>query len=428
MKRQKEKSYELETQLAQIGNRSETETGTVSTPVFFSTAYRHGGLGQSTGYEYTRTGNPTRDVLERTIADLEKGDQGFACSSGMAAIQLVLSLFEQGDEIIVGQDLYGGTYRLFEHLRQCYGIVFHYVDIREPEAFTTALSSHTKAIFIETPTNPLMHQADLAALSAIAQAHKLTFIVDNTLNTPLRQQPIRSGADIVIHSATKYLGGHNDVLAGLIVAKGADLCERLATLHNAIGSTLSSLDAWLLMRGMKTLALRLEKQETNAQRVVAYLKAHEYVDDVFYPEIGGLASFRIKKEEAVGPLLRHLQLITFAESLGGVETFITYPATQTHADIPADIRIKNGVCNRLLRISVGIEQSTDIIDDLDQALTQAIADTQAIANTQAIEDTKVIADSQAINQTQNKMAHSPSVQSDVKASGTASTKGVSIDE
>lgn len=361
----------LETKLAQIGNRSETATGTVNPPVYFSTAYRHEGIGESSGYDYIRTGNPTRAILERTIAELEGGDEGFACSSGMAAILTVLSLFQTGDEWIVTKDLYGGTYRLLEQSAKKWGLTIRYVPTDKPEELHQAITEQTKAIFIETPTNPLMEQMDMKEAAKIAHENKLLLIVDNTFYTPYIQQPIKDGADIVIHSATKYLGGHNDVLAGLVVAKGKELCEALAFYHNGNGAVLSPFDSWLLMRGMKTLALRMEKHEKNAKKIVQYLKEHECVTDVLYPGRGGMLSFRVRDEALVNPFLKNIKLITFAESLGGVESFITYPATQTHADIPEEIRLETGVCNRLLRFSVGIENPQDLIEDIEQALKLA---------------------------------------------------------
>jgi cystathionine gamma-synthase len=362
--------YKIDTKLAQIGNRSETVTGTVNPPVYFSTAYRHEGIGQSTGFDYTRTGNPTRQILEKTIADLEGGDRGFACSSGMAAIFTILSLFESGDEWLVSEDLYGGTYRLLERGYKKWGLNTKYVNTSDLDEIENNISPQTKAIFIETPTNPLMQESDIAAVSEIAKKHGLLLIVDNTFYTPLLQQPIKLGADIVMHSATKYLGGHNDVLAGLIVAKGEKLCEDLFLYHNGAGAVLSPFDSWLLMRGMKTLSLRMERHEKNAKYIVHYLSTHEAITDVLYPGKGGMVSFRLKDEKWVNPFLQSMNLITFAESLGGTESFITYPATQTHADIPEEIRIASGVCNRLLRFSVGIEDSEDIIFDLEQALAK----------------------------------------------------------
>ncbi|PLR84971.1 MULTISPECIES: methionine biosynthesis PLP-dependent protein [Bacillus] len=363
--------YKIDTKLAQIGNRSDI-TGSVSPPVYFSTAYMHEGIGESSGYDYIRTGNPTRQLLEKAIADLEHGDQGFACSSGMAAIATLLSLFQSGDEWIVSKDLYGGTYRLLEHGFRKWGLTCQYLNTSCVEELDKKITLQTKAIFIETPTNPLMEQTDIGAISELAKKHGLLLIVDNTFYTPILQQPLLLGADIVIHSATKYLGGHNDVLAGLIVAKGNDLCEALEFHHNAAGAVLSPFDSWLLIRGMKTLALRIEKHEENAKKLVQYLSSHESVTDVLYPGRGGMISFRIKDETWVNPFLKGLSLITFAESLGGVESFITYPATQTHADIPEEIRIETGVCNRLLRFSVGIEAVDDLIDDLEQAFRSVV--------------------------------------------------------
>lgn len=363
--------YNIETKLAQIGNRSEKTTGAVNPPIYLSTAYRHTGIGESTGYDYIRTGNPTREVLEKTIADLEEGDRGFACSSGMAAIQTILALFKSGDEWIISKDLYGGTYRLLEQGFKKWGLQCTYVNTTNVDNIRTSITSNTKAIFIETPTNPLMEETDIEAVAKIAKEHNILLIVDNTFYTPLIQQPIKLGADIVIHSATKYLGGHNDVLAGLIVAKGNELCNELFLHHNAAGAVLSPFDSWLLMRGMKTLSLRLEKHEENAKALSKFLQEHSAVVDVLYPGRGGMISFRIQDEKWVNPFLQSLNLISFAESLGGVESFITYPATQTHADIPEKIRLETGVCNRLLRFSVGIENVDDLIKDLDKAFTIA---------------------------------------------------------
>ncbi|WP_394138077.1 methionine biosynthesis PLP-dependent protein [Cytobacillus oceanisediminis] len=364
--------YNFDTKLAQIGNRSETATGAVNPPVYFSTAYRHEGIGQSTGFDYSRTGNPTRQLLEKAIADLEEGDQGYACSSGMAAILTILSHFKSGDEWIVSKDLYGGTYRLLEQGFKKWGLQSKYVNTSNPEQIENLITENTKAIFLETPTNPLMEQTDIKKTAEIAKRHNILLIVDNTFYTPLLQQPLKLGADIVIHSATKYLGGHNDVLAGLIVAKGKELCESLAMHHNAAGAVLSPFDSWLLIRGMKTLSLRMERHEKNAKELVEFLTDHDAVADVLYPGNGGMISFRIKDESWVNPFLQNLSLISFAESLGGVESFITYPATQTHADIPEEIRIETGVCNRLLRFSVGIENPEDLKADLKHAFASVL--------------------------------------------------------
>lgn len=360
----------IETELVQLGNKSDKATGAVSAPIYLSTAYQHHGLGQSSGYDYSRTKNPTRTLLEEGIAKLESADSGYACSSGMAAIQLVFSLFNAGDELIVTSDVYGGTYRLLEHYAAAYQIQTTYTDFKNDGETRRLISSKTRAIFIETPTNPLMQEIDIVKVAELAHQYNVLLIVDNTFLTPLLQRPIESGADIVIHSGTKYIGGHNDVLAGLVVAKGKSLSEKLANYHNASGAVLSPFDSWLLIRGLKTLALRVEKHEANAKLIVSFLQEHPMVDNVLYPGRGGMLSFRLRKSKWIDPFLQSLKLIIFAESLGGVESFITYPATQTHADIPRDERIKRGVDDQLLRFSVGIEQPNELIEDLKQALIE----------------------------------------------------------
>jgi cystathionine gamma-synthase len=367
----------LETQLVQAGNRRDHVTGAVNTPVYFSTAYRHEGIGQSTGFDYSRTGNPTRTVLEETIADLEGGARGLACASGMAAVQTVLSLFEQGDEIIATSDLYGGTYRLFENGWTRWGVNFHYAEPEDISTFRDKINENTKALFIETPTNPLMQEADLDAYGKLADEHGLLLIVDNTFYTPVIQRPFDYGADIVIHSASKYLSGHNDVIAGLVVAREEKVGEDLFYYHNSIGAVLSPLDSWLVLRGMKTLQLRMDKHTENAQAVVEYLESQPLCREVIYPGKGGMLSFRVEEEEMVNPILQALKVISFAESLGGVESLMTYPATQTHADVPEEIRFKLGVCNRLLRFSVGIESAEDLIKDLDEAFQYAAKERKA---------------------------------------------------
>jgi cystathionine gamma-synthase len=356
----------IETKLVQLGNLSDPRTGAVNPPIYLSTAYKHTGIGESTGYDYTRTKNPTRELLENGIADLEGGDQGYACSSGMAAIQLVLSIFKPGDELIVPDDLYGGTYRLFKTFADTYNIKPIYNKFLNVADVEGLINAHTKALFIETPTNPLMQEIDLVAYSELAKKHDLLLIVDNTFYTPYFQRPIELGADIVIHSATKYIGGHNDVLAGLVVAKGAALCEKLGYLHNGIGMVLAPMDSWLLIRGLKTLHLRLKQHDANAKKVAAYLQQENLVTDVLYTGKGGMLSFRVKDAAMINPFLKAMKLITFAESLGGIESFITYPATQTHADMPYEERVERGVCDRLLRFSVGVEEAEDIIADLQQ--------------------------------------------------------------
>lgn len=291
---------------------------------------------------------------------------GFACSSGMAAVQLVLSLFKPNDELIVPDDLYGGTYRLFKTFAETYNINPVYNTFTSVDEVAALINDNTKALFIETPTNPLMQEIDLVAYAELAKAHNLLLIVDNTFYTPYFQRPIELGADIVLHSATKYIGGHNDVLAGLVVAKGAELVEKLAFAHNGMGLVLAPMDSWLIIRGLKTLHLRLKQHDANAKKVAAYLESEPLVKNVLYTGKGGMLSFRIQEPEMVNPFLQNMKLITFAESLGGVESFITYPATQTHADMPYEERVARGVCDRLLRFSVGIEEADDIIADLQQ--------------------------------------------------------------
>ena len=354
----------IETKLVQLGNLSDEKTGAVNPPIYLSTAYKHAGIGQSTGYDYTRTKNPTREILEKGIAELENGDAGFACSSGMAAVQLVLSLFKPGDEIILPDDIYGGTYRLLKSFSDSYNI--HPIYFTSVSDIEKLITENTKAIFLETPTNPLMIEFDLDQFNTICKKHQLLFIVDNTFYTPYFQRPIEHGADIVIHSATKYIAGHNDVLAGLVVAKGQQLCEKLAFNHNGMGLVLSPMDSWLTIRGLKTMHLRLKQHDANAKQIAAYLETEPLVKDVLYTGKGGMLSFRVQTPEMVNPFLQNLKLITFAESLGGVESFITYPATQTHADIPYEERLARGVDDCLLRFSVGVEEAEDIIADLQQ--------------------------------------------------------------
>ncbi|MFY0568710.1 aminotransferase class I/II-fold pyridoxal phosphate-dependent enzyme [Archangium lansingense] len=383
----------LESLLAQIGSVSDDVTGAVSFPVHHATAFRHPRLGQSTGFDYARTKSPTRAVLEEAIARLESGDAGFACSSGMAALQLVFSLFGQGSHLLVSLDLYGGTYRLLEKVLSRYGISATYVDTNDLDALEAALRPGvTKGVLLETPTNPLMKITDIEKVCRWARARELISIVDNTLMTPFFQRPIELGADIVVHSASKYLGGHNDVLAGLVVTRVKALSEQVAFLHNSIGAVLGPQDSWLLMRGMKTLALRMERHQDNALRIASWLATHPLIEQVFHPGLEnhpgyalqkrqasgntGIFSFKLKDARLVEPVLRHVRLIAFAESLGGVESLMTYPSVQTHADIPEEIRRRVGVDERLLRYSVGIEHVDDLISDLWQAFDAARREVQ----------------------------------------------------
>ncbi|MDP9727689.1 trans-sulfuration enzyme family protein [Alicyclobacillus tolerans] len=377
----------LDTLLAQLGNRQDPVTGSVSAPVYRATTYAHPALGQSTGFDYTRTGNPTRTILERAIADLEGGARGFAFSSGMAAVHAVMQLFSPGDHLIFSNDLYGGTYRLVEKFLRKVGIEASYVDTSNLEEVQTAIQSQTRGLFVETPTNPTLKVADLQALGELCKTHQLLYIVDNTFMTPYLQRPMQYGADIVVHSATKFLGGHNDVLAGLVVTKTEELGNDLYFIQNSIGSTLGPDDSWLLLRGMKTLALRMERHSKTASVLAQYLSGHPLIARVYYPglelhpgyavqkkqssDFGGMLSFEVIHESMVPVILKQVRLITFAESLGGTETLITYPAVQTHADIPEKIREACGVTQRLLRLSVGLENAVDLQMDLENALTEA---------------------------------------------------------
>lgn len=377
----------LDTKLAQAGNRRDQATGAVSPPIYHSTAFAHPALGQSTGFDYSRTSNPTRLILEETIADLEGGSRGFAFASGMAAISCVLGLVAPGEHIIASTDLYGGTYRLLEQILKRHGIETTYVDTGDMRAVEAAIRENTAALFIETPSNPTMRITDIAACAACASEHRMLSIVDNTFMTPYFQRPLEFGADVVIHSATKYLGGHNDVTAGLAVARDAEVAERIAFLQNSIGAILGPQDAWLLLRGMKTLALRMERHELNTRAVADWLRQHADVSTLYYPGLqhhpghdtqarqaggfGGMISFEVADEYRVEMVLNTVRLISFAESLGGVESLITYPARQTHFDIPKAVREQYGVTDRLLRLSVGIENVEDIIADLSQALRAA---------------------------------------------------------
>ncbi|WP_018130751.1 trans-sulfuration enzyme family protein [Effusibacillus pohliae] len=377
----------IETRLAQAGNRKDPVTGAVSVPIHHSTTFAHPALGQSTGFDYTRTLNPTRKVLEDTIADLENGVRGFAFASGMAAIACLVELFEPGDHLVASNDLYGGTYRLLEQILRRKGIETTYVDTGDLAAVEAAVQPNTKALFVETPTNPTMKITDIAGCAAIAKRRGALTIVDNTFMSPYFQRPLDLGADVVLHSGTKYLGGHNDVLCGLLAVKDEQLGEKLFFLQNSIGAVLGPQDCWLMIRGLKTLALRMEKHQENALLVAEWLSRHPQVTKVYYPGLphhpgkhmhekqssgyGGMLSFEVADESMVEPILGSVKLISFAESLGGVESLITYPARQTHFDIPKEVREAYGVTDRLLRLSVGIEHYQDIIADLEQALEAA---------------------------------------------------------
>ncbi len=373
---------DIETKVVHGGKYYDPYTGAISFPIYQSATFRH--LSQDSGYDYSRQQNPTREELENTIANLENGKFGFSFSTGMAAISTVLTLFSPNQHIIVSDDLYGGTYRIFEEIYSRYGIEFSYIDTSKTYEVEKSFKKNTAAVFIETPSNPTMKVSDISAIAEIAQSQQALMIVDNTFLTPYYQRPLELGADIVVHSGTKYLGGHNDTLAGFIVVNNETLSHRLKLIQKSEGAVLAPFDSWLLLRGIKTLGVRLKKQEENALKVAKWLKGHSKINKVYYiglPEheafeisrkqatgFGAMISFTVENTEIAQQVLRKVRMIIFAESLGGVESLITHPMTQTHSDIPKLIRERLGVNDRLLRLSVGIENVDDIINDLKQAL------------------------------------------------------------
>ena len=375
----------LSSKIAHVGLCTDEKTGAISTPIHQTATFRHPALGQSTGFDYTRTINPTRKVLEDAVACLEGGAAGFAFGSGMAAITAVLMLYETGDHVVVVEDCYGGTYRVLDKVFAKFGLDATFVDTSDAIAVGVAVKPTTRAIIVETPTNPLMKIADLCALAELSRRHNIHLVVDNTFLTPYFQRPLELGADIVIHSGTKYLAGHNDLVCGLAVTRTAELGQQVGFIQNATGGILSPADSWLLLRGIKTLALRMEKHSENALTVAAWLQRHPRVRKVYYPGLsdhsgkavqdrqatgyGGMLSFVVDDAALVPKVLAGVKFIQFAESLGGVESLITFPAVQTHADIPVRLREELGIDDRLLRLSVGIEAAEDIIADLEQALT-----------------------------------------------------------
>ena len=353
-------------------------TGAISTPIYQSATFRHPRLGESTGFDYSRAINPTRSVLEETIALLEGAKYGLAFATGMGAISCAIKLFGVGDHIIVSEDLYGGTYRLFEGYYSKYGVEFSFIDTSELGKVAAAMKPNTKALFIETPSNPMMKITDIAACAKLIRDRGGLLIVDNTFLTPYFQNPIAFGADIVVHSASKYLSGHNDTVAGLIAHARDDLDPLLREAQKSEGASLSALDSWLVLRGIKTLAVRMERHKSNGEAIAKWLQSRPEVERVFYSGFtphpqsrgnAGMVSFYLKDPNKAPKVLEKLKLILFAESLGGVESLVTYPLVQTHGAIPESMRLSAGVNDRLLRLSVGIEDKEDLIADLAQALS-----------------------------------------------------------
>lgn len=355
--------------------------GAISYPIYQTATYAHPGVGKSTGYDYTRLQNPTREHLEKTVASLENGIDAVALSTGMAAITLMMELFEPGDHLIVDSDLYGGSIRLFQNISKKNGIFFTSIDCYK-ENVETYINEKTRAVYNETPTNPMMNVTDIAELAKITKKHQILLIVDNTFLSPYFQNPLDLGADFVVHSGSKYLGGHNDTLAGFLVTGRVDISERLRFLIKTTGAGLAPFDCFLIQRGIKTLGIRMEKAQENAVRIAEWLSGQKAVTNVIYPGLeshpgheimkkqargfGAMITFQLQRKELALAVLEKVRMIKFAESLGGVETLITYPVTQTHADVPPEIREQNGITDSTLRLSVGIENSKDLLGELEQ--------------------------------------------------------------
>lgn len=355
--------------------------GAISYPIYQTATYAHPGVGKSTGYDYTRLQNPTREHLEKIVASLENGIDALALSTGMAAITLMMELFEPGDHLIVDSDLYGGSIRLFQNVSKKNGISFTSIDCYR-ENVETYINEKTRAVYIETPTNPMMNVTDIAELAKITKKHQILLLVDNTFLSPYFQNPLDLGADLVVHSGSKYLGGHNDTLAGFLVTGRVDISERLRFLMKTTGAGLAPFDCFLIQRGIKTLGIRMEKAQENAVQIADWLSGQKAVTKVFYPGLAGHPGHEIMKKQARGfgamitfqlesrefalEVLEKVRMIKFAESLGGVETLITYPVTQTHADVPPEIQERNGITDSILRLSVGIENSKDLLKELEQ--------------------------------------------------------------
>ncbi len=377
-------SMGFSTKAIHAGQPPEPMTGAIMTPVFLTSTYVQEELGKNKGYEYSRVSNPTRTALEQNIASLEGGSEGMAFGSGTAATDAIMHLLKPGDHVILSHNVYGGTYRIAKMVWEEFGLQFDFVDTTDLRNVERALRPTTKMLFIETPTNPTMEITDLAAAAALARTHKLISVADNTFATPYLQQPLSFGCDVVLHSLTKYLNGHSDMLGGFVVTNDKAIAERLRFLQKSVGGILSPFDAWLCLRGTKTLAVRMRQHCENALKVATWLKGQKKVLRVFYPGLethpqhqlaarqmkgfGGMISFELGNLAAASDFLKKVRLCALAESLGGVETIITHPATMTHAAIPAERRQQIGITDGLIRISVGIEDVEDIIADLDAAL------------------------------------------------------------
>lgn len=382
------KHYEfIESALIHGGIYGDERTGAVSTPIYQTSTFMQDELGKHRGYEYSRTGNPTREALEALIAELEGGEAGFAFASGMAAITAALSLFQSGDRIVISSNVYGGTFRVLDQIFRHFGFAYTIADTTDLKALEAAITPDVKALLVESPANPLLTVTDLAEAAQIAHRHDALLIVDNTFMTPYLQRPLELGADIVLHSATKYLGGHSDVIAGLAVVKTKELAERLHFIQNATGGILQPFDSYLLIRSIKTLGVRMDRHVENAEALARLLRDHEAVKTVYYPGLpdaqgfdinrqqakngGAMISFELNEGYDIRRFFQNLRLIALAESLGGVESLVCHPASMTHASIPREIRQKVGITDGLIRLSVGIENLRDLIQDLRMSMEGA---------------------------------------------------------
>ncbi len=371
------------------GFEPDAETGAVNVPIYATSTFAYRKFGEHRGWEYSRTGNPTRNALEKAMAELEGGADAIAFASGLAAIDAVTELLEPGDQMVAADNLYGGSYRLFTTTTRRHGIEVTFVDSANPEAFAAACTDRTRMIFVETPTNPLMHVVDLAGIGAIAREHGALMVVDNTFLTPVLQRPFDFGADLVVHSTTKYLNGHSDGVGGVVVAREAELGERLHTVQNNVGAILGPFDAYLVLRGLKTLAVRMGVHEANARSLAGFLLSRKELAKVLYPGLanhpqhalarqqqsgfGGMISFDLGSVEKAAAFCNSVEIFTLAESLGGVESLVCHPATMTHASVPAEERRRLGIGDGMVRLSVGIEDAADLEADLAQALDAAAA-------------------------------------------------------
>ena len=357
----------IESALIHGGISTDEFTGAVNVPIYQTSTYQQSGLGEEPKWEYSRTGNPTRAALESLIAELEHGKAGFAFGSGMAAITAVLSLFESGDKVLISSNVYGGTFRVLDKVFNHFNIGYSIEDTTDLEALEKKITSDVKAILVESPANPLLTITDLAAVAALAKKHGILSIVDNTFMTPYLQRPIELGVDIVVHSATKYLGGHSDVVSGLVVVNDDELAQRLAFIQNSTGGVLGPFDSFLLIRGIKTLGVRLDRHVENAEKAAAFLQNHRAVKKVYYAMI----SFELYENYNIKKFFKSLKLVALAESLGGVESLVCHPASMTHASIPYEVRQKVGITDGLIRLSIGIENIDDILADLEQAIAES---------------------------------------------------------